>query len=422
MGVRRKPVLSGLTVSLVLAVCGCSAASAPTVGPPTSAVPVGTDAAAPAAPLATTAAPPVTTQPAPPPSPPPTTAATTTTATPAPVSNTFTILVSGDLLPHTSVIEMARWYAGGGNYDFTPMFWAVKPIVDAVDLAVCHLETPVAPTGTAPDGSYPTYGVPAQIAPALAASGFDRCSVASNHSLDKGEAGIDSTLNALDAAGLGHAGMARAPTEAGPALFDVRGTPVAHLSYTFGFNGRRLPAERPWRSNLIDPARIVADAQQARANGARFVIVSLHWGNEGSNAVTSAQRQVAEAVTASGAVDVIVGHHSHVVQPIEQVNGRWVVFGLGNFLTGMGAASPCCGVRGQDGMMVRLRVTERPDGSFEVAAPEAIATFVDRRGYVVMPVEFGLGHPGVVRMMGADKLTDSLGRTAAVVGPYLVGS
>ena len=82
---------------------------------------------------------------------------------------------------------------------------------------MCHLETPVAPPGTPPDGSYPTYGVPAQIAPALAAAGFDRCSVASNHSIDKGEAGIDSTLNALDAAGVGHAGMARAPPEAGPA-------------------------------------------------------------------------------------------------------------------------------------------------------------------------------------------------------------
>jgi poly-gamma-glutamate synthesis protein (capsule biosynthesis protein) len=337
-----------------------------------------------------------------------------------PASRTFTIVVAGDLLPHTSVIEMARWYAGGQGYDFAPMFWAVQPIVSAADVAVCHLETPVAPLGTAPDGSYPTYGVPAQVTSALAVAGFDRCSVASNHSLDKGEAGIDATLGALDAAGLGHAGMARSQAEAGPSLFDVHGTTIAHLSYTFGFNGRRLPADRPWRSNLIDPARIVAEAQQARAAGARFVIVSLHWGNEGSNAVTAAQRQVAEAVTASGAVDVIVGHHSHVVQPIEQVNGRWVVFGLGNFLTGMGASSPCCGVRGQDGMMVRIRATERPDGTFEVAPPEAIATFVDRRGYVVMPVQFGLGHPGVVRMVGADKLNASLGRTSAVVGGFLV--
>ena len=433
MGVRRKSVLRVLTVSGSLAVFGCSGAYAPTVGPATSAAQTGrvevtttTSSGAPQTDPTTSTAPPPTEETAPPttPTPIPTTTPTPTptATTAAPADNTFTILVAGDLLPHTSVIDMAQWYAGDRGYDFTPMFWAVRPIVSGVDLAVCHLETPVAPPGTPPDGSYPTYGVPAQIAPALAAAGFDRCSVASNHSMDKGEAGIDSTLNALDAAGVGHAGMARTPPEAGPSLFDVRGTPVAHLSYTFGFNGRPLPRDRPWRSNLIDPARIVAEAQQARAAGARFVIVSLHWGNEGSSAISSAQRQVAEAITASGAVDVIVGHHTHVVQPIEQVNGRWVVFGLGNFLTGMGAASPCCGVRGQDGMMVRLRVTERPDGSFEVAQPEAIATFVDRRGYVVMPVQFGLGHAGVVRMVGADRLNDSLGRTSSVVGGYLVGS
>ena len=84
-------------------------------------------------------------------------------------------------------------------------------------------------------------------------------------------------------------------------------------------------------------------------DGARFVIVSLHWGNEGSNDVTSAQRQVAEAVTASGAVDVIVGHHSHVVQPIEQVNGRWVVFGLGNFLTAWAGPAHAAGCAARTG-------------------------------------------------------------------------
>ena len=209
MGVRRKPVLSGVTVSLGLAVCGCSAASAPTVGPPTSAAPVGTVRRQPQQLRRPRprAAPPATTPPTAPPSPPPTTrtdgddGGTRQQHVHDPGLGRPAAPHLGDR--HGPVVRRRR------GYDFTPMFWAVRPIVDAVDLAVCHLETPVAPPGTAPDGSYPTYGVPAQIAPALAASGFDRCSVASNHSLDKGEAGIDSTLNALDAAGLGHAGMAR---------------------------------------------------------------------------------------------------------------------------------------------------------------------------------------------------------------------
>ena len=151
----------------------------------------------------------------------------------------------------------------GRDYDFAPMFWAVRPIVSAADVGICHLETPIAPLGTPPGRELPDLRRARADHVQARWTGFDRCSLASNHSLDKGEAGIDSTLGALDAAGLGHAGMARTQAEAGPSLFEVHGTTIAHLSYTFGFNGRRLPADRPWRSNLIDPARIVAEAQQA---------------------------------------------------------------------------------------------------------------------------------------------------------------
>ena len=118
----------------------------------------------------------------------------------------------------------------------------MQPIVAAADLAICHLETPVAPPGAPADGSSPDYGVPAKIVAAIAGAGFDRCSLASNHTMDQGAAGIDATVAAFDAAGLGHAGMARTPEEAGPTVFAVDGMTVAHLSYTFGYNGLRLPA------------------------------------------------------------------------------------------------------------------------------------------------------------------------------------
>ena len=418
MRVRRERLLAGIVASLTVAASSCSGAYAPTVVPM---APVSTGAPVTLAPRvatrvtstasATTAAPPTVPRTDPPTTPP-------TTAAPAP--RAFTILVAGDLLSHTAVVEQARAYAAGEGYDFTPMLGTVQPIVAEADVAICHLETPVAPPGSPADGSYPDYGVPAQITAAIATAGFDRCSLASNHAMDKGTAGVDSTLNALDAAGLGHAGMARTEAEAGPTLFDVDGTTVAHLSYTFGFNGRRLPRDQPWRSNRIDPARIVTEALQARQDGARVVLVSLHWGAEGSNDVTSYQRRVAEEITASGAIDVIVGHHAHVVQPIEQVNGRWVVFGLGNLLTAMGESSPCCGIRGQDGMMVRLRATEQPDGSFAIATPEAIATYVDRSRYVVLPVQLGLTDVGIAGTVGAEALAASLERTASVVGPFLV--
>ena len=163
-------------------------------------------------------------------------------ASTAPPLRSFTLAASGDILLHTSVINMARQYAAGSGvpYDFAPMFAAVQPVIAAADLGICHLETPVAPPGEALS-TYPIYGVPAEIVGGIKAAGFDRCSLASNHSMDRGTKGIDATLNALDAAGLGHTGMARSPEESLPSRVVVNGVWVAHLSYTFGFNGLSLP-------------------------------------------------------------------------------------------------------------------------------------------------------------------------------------
>lgn len=328
-------------------------------------------------------------------------------------------MVTGDLLSHIPVLDQAHEYGGGAAYDFTPMFAAVRPTLEAADVSICHLETPLVPTGTEPDPLPPDYGIPAELAAGIKVAGFDRCSLASNHAMDKGAAGVDTTLGALDGVGVGHTGMARTPEEAAPSVFTSNGVTIAHLSATYGYN-IGPPNGESWRSNLIDTGRIVAEAQQARAGGAEFVIASLHWGAEGSTDVTFDQRRVADEIMASGAVDLIVGHHAHVVQPIEQINGRWVVFGLGNFLSAMNASTKCCGIRGQDGMMVRIEVTEQADGSFVASQPQAIATYIDRDSYVILPVQAGITDPARAGTVGPGALQESLNRTASVVGPYLV--
>ena len=332
-----------------------------------------------------------------------------------PPRRTITVAFTGDTLAHSPTWAAALTYGGGQRYDFAPIFARVAPIISSVDLAVCHLESPVAPAGEAYTTA-PMYGVPAEIAAGLASAGYDRCSTASNHTLDRGGAGVDATVGALEAAGLGQSGMARSAEEAAtPAIVDVDGIRVAHLSSTWSFNGLRLPADEPWRSALIDPDRIVADAAAARAAGAEYVIVSLHWGTEGSQAISSFQRDVAERITASGQVDLVVGHHAHVLQPIEQVNGRWVVFGLGNFLSSMTTASWPPQV--QDGAIVIFRVTERNAG-LETSAPVVVPTFVDRRPYVIRPVLSDLDDPSVPAAI-VPKLQDSLARTSAIMGEYL---
>src|SRR6266705_961937 len=133
-----------------------------------------------------------------------------TPASAAPTAPGFTMVASGDVLPHSPLVARARAYGArsGRAYDFRPMFSAIKPIVAAADLAVCHVETPLSPTGKHLSG-YPVFNGPPQVAAALRATGYDACSTASNHSLDQGPQGVSGTLQVLDSAGLRHAGIAR---------------------------------------------------------------------------------------------------------------------------------------------------------------------------------------------------------------------
>jgi len=340
--------------------------------------------------------------------------ADTTTVVPAPVS--MSLAFAGDILIHSQVWKAATVNAGGSGYDFTPMFARVKPLIGGVDLAICHLEVPLVALGEKPTTN-PLYSAPTEVAWAIKAMGFDRCSNASNHSYDKGVKGINATLNEFDALGLGHAGMARTPEEIEPKVFDVKGIKVTHLSYTFGFNDIAAPNGETWRSALIDPARIIADAQKARDMGARVVIVSMHWGRENQTDLSDFQLTNSDAITKSGLIDLVIGHHAHVVQKIEQVNGVWTIFGLSNlisYLPTTDAFSP----NTQDGMIVTTNIMLNPDGSVVVDKPIAYPTWVDKKnGVVVRPILSDLADPSVPDDIKAE-LNVSLERTRAVVGDF----
>jgi len=329
----------------------------------------------------------------------------------------FTAAFTGDILVHSPLWKQAARNAGGVGLDFRPMLAPLEPMLDSVDLAVCHLETPIAPSGEAPS-TEPRYGVPVEVADAIAAAGYDRCSTASNHTADRGAAGIDRTVAALEAVGVGQSGMARTPAEIEPHVFDVHGVRVSHLAYTFSFNGLSLPPGEEWRSAVTDPVRIVADATDARRRGAQVVIVSLHWGAEASSVITVEQRRVAEAVTASGQVDLIVGHHAHVLQPIEQINGVWVVFGLGNVLSNH-PAGPSWPASSQDAAVVETRLTVGSNGHVVVDRPVVRPTWVDKgNGWVVHPVLSDLADPNTPPWLRT-QLETSLRRTRQIVGDFV---
>jgi hypothetical protein len=289
----------------------------------------------------------------------------------------LTVLGAGDILIHPPVWEQARADAGGDGFDFRPIFEALAGTVSAADLAICHLETPLAP----PDGPFlgwPRFSAPPHLLETLVAVGYDTCSTASNHTLDQGEQGVYRTIDALVDAGLGWAGSARGAGEAAtPTVLEVvtgdgRIVRVGHLSYTFGFNGLRRPAGKEWIANRIDLDQILAEARAAREAGAEVVVLSLHWGEEYQVEPSPSQVALAEELSAAGAVDLVLGHHAHVVQPAERVGDTWVVFGMGNQLARH--AEPIDAQR--EGVMVRVTLTEGGDG-WAVTGIEAVPTWVE---------------------------------------------
>jgi poly-gamma-glutamate capsule biosynthesis protein CapA/YwtB (metallophosphatase superfamily) len=264
------------------------------------------------------------------------------------------------------------------------MLAGIAPVVSRADLALCHMETVYGADGDYT--GYPAFKSPPEIARALAATGYDGCSTASNHTLDDGAAGIRRTLDAMDRAGLRHAGSARTGREARTATVLRAGTArIAHLAYTYDTNGFPLPPGEPWAVNLIDPVRVLADARAARKAGADVVVVSLHWGTEWQDAPDELQQSLARRLTAARTggrpdIDLIVGTHAHIPQAYEKVNGTWVVYGMGDQIAGemynyQGVQDP----RGNQSTVARFTFAPpaRPGGRWRVTGAEFVPQLYD---------------------------------------------
>ncbi|MDO5701623.1 MAG: CapA family protein [Bowdeniella nasicola] len=277
----------------------------------------------------------------------------------------FTVLSAGDILPHTSVYEAAR--QPDGRYDFTHQLAASAAHVRGADLALCSLEIPIAPEGTAPSG-YPTFGAPKELIAGLKETGWDGCTIATNHTADRGFAGLEATLTAFAEQGLGTTGAGRSDAERErPAFYrlskDGRTITVAHVAGTYGLNGYPDPGRGYQAVNLL--ADLAEQARLAREGGADVVVVSPHWGVEYQSEPTAQQRDLAEELVAGGNVDAIIGAHPHVPQAIAELEAPDgsavpVIYSTGNFFSGQDEA--CCVRQTATGVMVRVTLLADDDG------------------------------------------------------------
>jgi poly-gamma-glutamate synthesis protein (capsule biosynthesis protein) len=234
--------------------------------------------------------------------------------------------------------------------------------------------------------------------------------------MDRGVEGVKVTLDAMDAAGLGHSGTARTPEEATPQVFEVKGVKIAQLAYTFGSNLGTPPGQK-WRLNISNPAAIVADARRARALGAQLVVVTIEWGDDQIVDPTPEQRRIAAAITASHDIDLIVGYQAHVLQPISKVNGTWVVWGMGNFISDHPVSSNWP-ASSQDGAIFTVDVTVDDNGAASVGKPLVIPTWCDRTNrHVILPTY--LSRSDTLPAWKRQQLELSAKRTARVVGDHI---
>lgn len=268
------------------------------------------------------------------------TTTTTTTTTLAPIS--ITIAAVGDVLPHESIVDSV-WQRETDSYDFRPVFAPVAAYLRAADYAVANLETRLGDPESGYTG-YPEFNSPLGLAYALRSAGVDLVSTANNHSLDQGWEGVVGTLNRLDSVGLAHVGTNRSLSERQtPFIANIQGIRVAFLNYTEWLNGIEPPEEhQEYAVSILDAKTVAKDAALARLWGADVVIALLHYGDEYERQPNEFQLEVSKQIL-SGGVDVILGSHPHVVQPIEhvlefdterwRVNDKYIVYSLGNFVS-----------------------------------------------------------------------------------------
>lgn len=284
-----------------------------------------------------------------------------------PIVKNITFTASGDDLVHRPIFTAAQARSTDGTYDFTYVYENVSDFFKNHDINWINQETLL--NNTLEVSSYPTFSTPGQMGYALYDANFRIFNVSTNHTYDKGSAGVEATMQFYEndmpddicVSGLYHDGQ----WDDIP-IYEYDGVKFAFLAYTYGTNGIPNPTESDYRVILLEQEDIIQEQIKLAKEEADFVIVSAHWGIEGSHTVSDEQRTMARKLVDWGA-DMIVGTHPHVVQDAEWIttdNGRKVFccYSLGNFISGQLSTDNLIGVT----LDCSFRCELQEDGSYKV--------------------------------------------------------
>lgn len=249
------------------------------------------------------------------------------------------------------IMLAGRWAAGIKKRGFDSTFRATADELAKGDINLANLESPIASGGTEFKGKRFRFRAEPEVAQALAKAGFHLVTLANNHSMDFGVQALAETIENLTASGIAWVGAGENLSEARKmTLYTVRGVKVAFLGFSLTqpvefFAARNRPGTTPGLENIY-----TADIARARAE-ADYVIVTFHWGKEGSTTVQPYQRNAAHKAIEAGA-DAVIGHHPHVLQGVERYRNGIIFYSLGNF------AFASIGNSATSSAIVRLRLDD----------------------------------------------------------------
>ena len=241
------------------------------------------------------------------------------------------VFMVGDALIHSNVYEDAR--GTDGSYDFKPMLEQIKPISIKYDLKYYNQET-ILGGATLGYSSYPRFNSPTEVGDAFLDAGFNLVSLATNHTMDKGEAGVINSVNYWKSKeNVVYSGQWTSNEEREEShVYNINGISYAFFSYTTWTNGLETPAGKEYLNNVYSPEKAAVDIAKVK-DLADVIIVAMHWGTEYSLGVSSQQTEIANYLSSLG-VNLIIGAHPHVVEPVEYINDgkTFVIYSLGNFI------------------------------------------------------------------------------------------
>ncbi len=256
--------------------------------------------------------------------------------TPEPV--TIRMVAVGDNLIHDTIYKQAAQRAGGQGYDFDFPYQHIAPLIKGAQVAFINQETLLA-TAVAPPASYPRFNSPSQVGDKLVSLGFNVVNHANNHMFDWGEAGYAATIDYWqNQPGVLLTGAYRDNSDLHSLKVMRAGDiSIAFIGMTERTNGLSLPAGSTMRYISTDERQLIEALVAAAKKAADLVVVSAHWGNEDTHNISDYQRETAQFLAGLG-VDIILGHHSHTIQPMEVLErpdggSTLVAYSLGNFIS-----------------------------------------------------------------------------------------